>query len=424
MPDSGQASEAAANWANANLSKGATGVVGLHLADTALALWAGSKAGLADPKFFGHDPLDDIARAVSAARATEIDDIHREACVTPGAIITPTILGLLARGKGDPQSVGPALVAGYDAMVSFGLGLGGPDALYKGVWPTLAAAPLGAAVAAARVMNLDAYSMLQAMAIAAPFCGGVLGHPNQKHINRWWAAGQAARIGASAALNAARGMHGDPSIIPILADTRGEQSILDTSFKPYCAAKQTISAIAAFESLIHDGLAPIAIEKIEVRVPPAYQAMISNQPSGTNDRLGSIVSVAYQLALTAYTPERLFDVVRIPMSDNAAAMALASCTSVVADDHLALLYPSAWPAEVRVTTAAGEFRSKVEQAPGDPGTGFDLTTWRDKVERVAEAIGANSPALLMTLTNGLEPGKMTLELARDAMFLDECPASK
>ena len=86
---------------------------------------------------------DRIRCLVAAVRATEIDDIYLPGCATIGSVVVPTALVLAGRLPLDCVAVVDALAAGYEVMANFSAMIDGTAVLYRGCWPTLAAAPVG-----------------------------------------------------------------------------------------------------------------------------------------------------------------------------------------------------------------------------------------------------------------------------------------
>ena len=96
------------------------------------------------------------------------------------------------------------------------------------------------------------------------------------------------------------------------------------------------------------------------------------------DRLSSITSAPYQLALIAYAPDGLHDIARARLADDARIAAFMAKVEIAEDDGLAAYYPERWPARVEVETAAGRRTELVLDAPGDPGRRFDPAQARAK----------------------------------------------
>ena len=274
-------------------------------------------------------------------------------------------------------------------MIRFGEAVRGPEILYRGLWPTYLAAPLGAAAVVAVLADLDARSTADALAIALAQMSGAPGRGGTGKNPRWLLAGLAARNGCVAALAARRGFGGDRQLLDgdwlsrthgvaldaaPMAEARPAAALGEISRKPVCAARQTIACIEAFSRILADGVDPQEIVRVRVDVPSVYRAMIAQAPTG---RQGRIASVAYQLALVAYRPDDLLDIERPERDDPRLASFLAR-VEVLSDPALDRLYPRRWPGRVEVELADGAHRAlQIETAHGDPDrplTEADLLT--------------------------------------------------
>ena len=240
----------------------------------------------------------DICTRCALARLSEIDDMHLASMTTPGAIIIPAAL-TLASALGEPtaDNIAAAMLAGYEAMTRLGRAIDGPTALYRGIWPTYFVAPVGVAAVTARLLGLSAEKSADALALALTLTAPAVGHHNAVTTSRWFAVGNAARNGLAAALAAKNGFTADrklldgnflSSVYGISADlgalTRalGENSVLaETSFKPWCAARQTMPATQALREIIAAGVTPAAMDEIRVFVlPPHRMARLCPQIAG------------------------------------------------------------------------------------------------------------------------------------------------
>ena len=97
----------------------------------------------------------DVATHCALARLSEVDDIHLASTTTPGAIVVPGAVAVAAALRNrDPDALAAAMIAGYEVMVRFGQAIDGPSVLYRGIWPTYFATPLGIAAVAARLLDL------------------------------------------------------------------------------------------------------------------------------------------------------------------------------------------------------------------------------------------------------------------------------
>lgn len=331
-----------------------------------------------------------------AARCSEIDDIHLASCVTPGSVIVPAaIAAASAMPAPDDDTFLAAVLAGYEVLVRFGVALDGPRILYRGIWPTYLCTGFGVAATVARMLGLTAAQTAEAFAIVATLATGTSGRIAGR-TSRWFTLGCAAQSAVLAVLAAERGMCGDHSLldgkwseivnVPLAAtllDDLGTRWLTETiSFKPVCAAKQTIAAIVALRALIdEDGVRPSDVRELVVEVPAAYLAMIDRSELPAT-RQESIAAVRYQLALAALDPVRLLDVERSRLAGGPEIVGFMDRIRVVRDAALEAHYPQAWPARVTVVDGEGRRRTREVLHPlGDPGTPFG---WDD----VARKIGA------------------------------------
>lgn len=400
--------------------QGAEAKLGLHLLDT-LGAWLGGTraddsamaATLTAPQpglaaafggqglvASGDGALDRVAQRVAVVRCTEIDDIHMQSCTTIGSVVVPVAVTVAAAlGMRDAKHFAQALASGYEAMTRLSLAISGATILYRGIWPTLFSGPVGAAATAAPLLGLDASQTADALAMALALTSGAAGGGNARFI----LLGQAARAGVWAALAAAKGYRGDHSLLdgdwlqrshglaldpaPLLAPREGEGAIATISYKPFCAAKQNTAAIDAFQQLL-GRVAADRITVVRVNVPPAYAGMIGMRH--TKGRVERILNTAYQLALAAYRPDLLDDVVRPDLSQEAKIAAFMPKVEIAADPALASYFPKVYPARVEATLADGETASVlVTDALGDPARALSEDDLHAKFHRLADpAIGA------------------------------------
>ena len=392
-------------------SDAARELVELHLIDTVGALIASARTveGLGLLQFRaamrargqGAWALD-LATRCALARLSEIDDIHLPSMITPGAIVIPgalTLAGALPAVAAD--DVIAAILAGTEAMTRLGRAVDGPAILYRGVWPTYLAAPFGMAAVAARLLDLDEEVSAHALALALTLAAPTVGHHNAATTARWFAVGNAARNGLNAALAAQQGFTSDrkllegrvlPDVLGItpavaaLTDGLGERTALtEVSFKPWCAARQTMAATQALKDIIAGGVAPAAIDAIVVSVPPPHLKMIDHGVVA-GDRASHLTSVRYCMAVAALAPDLAFDVQQTPPDLPPAVRSLLAKIKVEADERLLAGYPERWPARVRVAAGQTRHARDVTRVPGDPALPFDRARVREKFLRFTQPV--------------------------------------
>ena len=354
-------------------------------------------------------PPDVWCRAhVAAARTTEVDDIDLASCTTAGAVVVPAALGAAYALGADSRRLLEAVVAGYEAMLRLGRAIGGATLVYRGVWPTYVTAAFGAAAVEARLLDLDAATTARALALAlartALPAAGLL----QRSNSRYYALGCAAVDGLDSARAAAAHIDTDAAAVTTFAarlDLAIDAGALATEkavtagicavdTKLWPSSRQALSSIAAFVQL---RCVPDDIERIEVAVPPAYRQMI-DRPAWPAQRIESLLSVQYQLAVAAIAPGRLNDALRRELTADARVAALMNKIEVYADEALGAKFPQVWGSRVEVQLRAGGAHVvEVLDPPGSGSSPLEWLTLAEKYERIFEAGGLGCAEQLVRL---------------------------
>ncbi|TMG78282.1 MAG: MmgE/PrpD family protein, partial [Betaproteobacteria bacterium] len=218
---------------------------------------------------------------------------------------------------------------------------------------------------------------------------------------RWLAIGHAARSGAFAAFSAQAGFTADLGLFEgdffsaaydlspdtaILVDALEERSVLpEVSFKPWCAARQTMAATQALKEIIEAGVPPSEMTQLAVSVPPPYLRMIDHGVA-PGDRSSHLTSVSYQMALAAFAPDALFDAKQVPERVSGEIGAFMAKVTVKAEDGLLRHYPKSWPARLEIATPRGKHEKLVIHVPGDPQRPFDEREVAAKFRRVTAPV--------------------------------------
>lgn len=341
----------------------------LRLFDASLA-WSAARRTDTEPltavleSLFGTEtgsrntPAARILELAARGRATEVDDIHLGSCTTPGTGICATVIALAPLAPHAPADRAlHAIAAGYEAMTRSSTALGGPALLTHGIWPSRAVAPIGSAITGATLLDLDLATTIEAVSIAAGWqCGAALPEPSRE-----LSYAEAILIGAVAAISASHGMRGDPAALKdwesravqcgddgqLHADAK-TPAVLATTVKPFCGARQTLSATSALLELVESASLSVAdIVRVRVAVPPLHLKMVNRTAIET--RLHAISSMQYQVALALLHPEDLYDLQREPITDEAMTE-LMSRVEVRAEPDLLEHFPEQWSAIVEIDT--------------------------------------------------------------------------
>jgi len=408
----------------ADLPAERTDMLRLHVFDTIGACIAGDAVGETSDvrSVIGSDDGGALLLRCIAARCSEIDDIHLTSCITPGAVIVPAALvasGERARAGSpvDDATFLAACAAGYEMLLRFGVAVDGPRILYRGVWPTYLCSGFGIVATLGRLHGLDAATLAEALAIVATRATGTSGRIPGR-TSRWLTLGCAARDAALAVRAAQRGLRGDLTLLDakwsaITAVTLDREALLGeigtrfeldaVSFKPVCAAKQTIAAIQGFRELVASGADMDGARSVTVAVPAAYREMI-DRTTFPVARQDSLSNVRYSLALALAAPERLLDIHRETLVDTPRIRALMAKTDVAIDPALDAHYPRDWPSRVTVIASDGVVHERTILRPfGDPGTGFG---WEAAMEKFAAIAPQADGAAIGTACRGLGTGTL------------------
>ncbi len=363
----------------------------MHLFDSLGALVAGAATSELKPHF---DLLGVSARSLLSAplpeslflacvatRLTEVDDIEILSCTTPSSVVVPAALCLALSSRVDGKRFIEALASGYDLVTRLGAAVDGPNILYRGIWPTGLCGPIGSAAVCVKILGLTADQTREAMAMALTLTPGPAGRVKSGRTSRWLTLGRGVQNGLFAAQAAAAGYCGDPTLLDglfqsvfglkldsavLMQDLGREFRVGKVSLKPFCTARQALSSIEAFQTLLElRKFRTDSIETVEILVPEQYRQMI-DRSSPVEERLGSITSLQYQIALAAYYPEDLYDIHRETFRTEPGFLELMKKIHVRSLPEYTAMFPKTWPGKVRVQAAGALWEQEVLTPRGEP----------------------------------------------------------
>jgi 2-methylcitrate dehydratase PrpD len=289
-------------------------------------------------------------------------------------------------------------VTGYEIITRLGAAVNGAEIIYRGIWPTYLCGAIGVATVGSKILGLMSEQIKNALAISLTLSTGISGRIKSGLSSRWLTLGCAAQNGLIACLGAARGFAGDQTVLDsllpslysldlkpqVILEGLGETfRIGNVNLKPYCSARQAIASIEAFRRLVQaHRIDPEAIEEIEVIVPRQYSQMI-DRPGFPEDRLGSITSVRYQLALAAFYEDDLFDVERKVLRDEKKVRAFMQKIHVTASDPFTAIYPKKWPGKIALRVDGRKYEHEVLAPRGDSDQPMTWEEVEEKAKRIS-----------------------------------------
>jgi len=326
------------------------------------------------------------------SHAMDFDDTHVPSLIHGSAPVAPVVLALAEwRGQSGGEALA-AFVAGFEVEARIGRVIG--HALAERGWhATGTVGTFGAAVAAGKLLGLDAPRLKQALGIAGTQAAGL--EQSFGTMCKPFHPGKAAMNGLLAALLAQEGFTGPAGILegtgslpqtflgnadltPALDALGHRFEILENSFKPYAACLLTHATIDAGRA-IRERWKPVVEEvaAVECRVYPLTMkvAAIPRPRTGLEGKFSLPYCAALGLLVGDGGEQRFSDAA---VSDPE-LQALATKVRVAADSSLAEA-----EAVMRVTLTGGRvFEEHVKTARGNPGNPSSREELEEKFRSLA-----------------------------------------
>src|SRR5689334_9294685 len=158
----------------------------------------------------------DAARAAfvngSYAHACDLDDTHVGSMHHSGASVLPAALAIAEKENASGRALLEAAICGYEASLRIGLAVQ-PQLFQKGFLATATVGPLGAALAAGKVMGFTAEDLAGTLGAACTYAGGLAQFYKSGSVIKRVNAGKAAECGVMSALLARGGIWGPRDIL-------------------------------------------------------------------------------------------------------------------------------------------------------------------------------------------------------------------
>lgn len=330
------------------------------------------------------------------AHSLDFDDTHLPSVLHPSSPVIPAALAVAEQVGASGPALLDAAGVGIEVAVRLGMGgydeeLGNSEFFERGLHATSICGAVGAAVAAAAVLGLDAAGVADAAGIAASMGSGLIEANRTGGTVKRVHCGWAAHAGVSAAELARHGLTGPPTVIEgrfgflhaycgdradpaAVVDRLGEHWELPGIFvKPYPCNHFTHAGIDAALRLRADGLDPGDIAEIELGAPSAVLRTIGQPPeekarprSGYHAAFSGPYTVAAALSggggLGVFHEDFTDVAARNPLR-----LALAAKVRCVPDAECDRIFPHQFPAVLRVRTTDGRhYEARVDANRGGP----------------------------------------------------------
>lgn len=363
------------------------------------------------------------------AHSLDYDDTHLPSVLHPSASVVPAALA--AAEAGAPGDLIAAIAAGIEVTNRLGMAGCDPDTganLYfeRGQHATSICGTIGAAVAVARLYELDAGRIADAIGIAASMGAGVLeanrtgGSVKRAHC------GWAAHGGVVAATLAAEGLTGPPTVLEgrfgfftahtgrfdptAVTDRLGEEwELLRTVFKPYPSNHFTHAGIDCALALRAAGLDPDDVVSAELGVAEPVLRTIA-EPAAEKARPRSGYHAKFSGPYTVAVALTGGGGLGVGLDDFAALdprrLDLAARIEVRADPVASAAFPRAFAGVLRVRTRTGSvLQHRVTSSRGGPGHPLSLAEVTEKFTgNAGRALPAGAVAALARAVGDLGSG--------------------
>ena len=358
-----------------------------------------------------HVPEEHAALIAGAsAHALESDDTHQASSSHPGSAVFPAALAIAAGEDARWEDFAAAVVAGYEVMARIGMAATVAGQYDRGFHPTGTTGVFGAAVAAGRLLGLDADQLRSALGIALSMAAGSMAFLADgawtKRLHPGWAAHSgivAARLAALGFLGVQDPIGGRSGFLESYSEARDDAALTArlgdaaglavhrTSIKAHACCRYNQAPIDAILALVraHD-LAPEAIARIRVGVLEAGWAIVA-EPAAEKRRPASVVDAQFSMPFAAAvavlyrsagTREYRPEVIAAP--EVAALMDRVECYRSPA---LEADFPERWPAEVEIELANGRvLRERVDFPRGDPENPFSHAEIEAKLRALTDGV--------------------------------------
>ncbi len=340
-----------------------------------------------------HGASSRIAAAAAAnamaATALDVDDGHRKAAGHPGVAVVVSAIAASEHVSPTRDEFIAAVVLGLEASVRVALARNAEHhaSTVSGRW-----AGIGAAVAAAKLFELDRASVANAILIA------------EQHAPRVSAAKHHGFSGSDVKEGIAWSVHAGLEAVPLAKEGftaypdafdqgilyRGERLIADLDsfesidglfFKPYACCRWTHAAIDGAVSLVREReIEPAAIEKITVRT--FEQAVgLSNRPAPRSETEAQF-SMPFCIALAIQRgPDELLPIDTRRFNDQS-VLRLAERVEIELDAGFASLFPAFAGAAVTIVHSGRSDSIRVDAPVGDPTNPLSRESLAEKFRKL------------------------------------------
>jgi len=366
------------------------------------------------------DPMNASLINGVSAHSLDLDDGHRFAQIHPGACIIPAALSLSETNGKTGKDFLTSIIIGYEVAIKLGMIIN-PGHRERGFHSTGTCGTLGAAAAAAKIMDLNYDETLNALGIAGTQAAGLLEADHSGSMSKHLHAGKSAQSGVLSALLAKKGFTGahtiiegkegilkamgnndslkpdDPRIYQSEIDQSGKFEILRVYFKKYPVCRHLHTTLDAIASIMEkNNLKPADMLDINVEtygIASLHNNYHPSTPEGVRQSLP--VSIALLINEGDLTIENIS---KIPMENNNIVETIGKVT-IKKDADLDSLYPQKRPAKITIRSKDNHYTNRVDLAEGEPEKPYGKEDLLKKFKNLNPHVNLNYLKILDDLEN-------------------------
>lgn len=317
----------------------------------------------------------------SSSHVVELDDIHKGSIIHAATVVIPAALAIAEWKKMSGKELITAIVVGYEVCYRIGEAVS-PSHYYY--WHnTATCGTFGAAIAAAKLLDLNEEQMISALGNAGTQAAGLWEFIEDGAMTKQLHSGKAAMNGVISSLLAKKGFTGPRKIlegnrgffkamsnefdVSKITDGLGtEFKILENSFKIHASCRHTHHAIDLLIEVFKERQP--SFEEIESITVKSYQAAIDiTDNDSPKTEYASKFSLQFCSALAILKGSANLDDFNESVLADQEIQELLKKVKVVVDPQINASYPKKWGAAVEIEFSNGETINRQTDFPkGDP----------------------------------------------------------
>lgn len=317
----------------------------------------------------------------AASHVVELDDIHKGSIIHAATVVIPAAIAIAEWKKKSGKELIAAIVIGYEVCYRIGEAVS-PSHYYY--WHnTATCGTFGAAIAAAKLLDLNEEEMIYALGNAGTQAAGLWEFIEDGAMTKQLHSGKAAMNGVMSALLAQKGFTGPQKILEgnrgffkamseeyneskITEGLGEEYKILENSFKIHASCRHTHHAVDLLIEIFKERHP--SFEEVESITVNSYQAAIDiTDNDDPKTEYASKFSLQFCSALAILKGSASLDDFNESSLWDSEIRKLLKKVKVVLDPQINASYPKQWGAAVEVNFKNGETIKKRTDFPkGDP----------------------------------------------------------